>query len=162
MKQNIGTINALIRITLGLVLFGCSATKLVRKPWCTWSNILLWIGAMKVAEGIVRFCPVVEMWKFGKYMNMGAFKMPSMNFAEKGHTKEEVNQTSNHDKPQSNGSYDASDKEIESAIEDIIRKTALNHLSRCKMLSKGLSCCSGRLSLLYFITKQNIHSYSKC
>ena len=33
MKQNIGTINALIRITLGLVLFGCSATKLVRKPW---------------------------------------------------------------------------------------------------------------------------------
>ena len=50
MKQNIGTINALIRITLGLVLFGCSATKLVRKPWCTWSNILLWIGAMKVAE----------------------------------------------------------------------------------------------------------------
>ena len=50
MKQNIGTINALIRITLGLVLFGCSATKLVRKPWCTWSNIFLWIGAMKVAE----------------------------------------------------------------------------------------------------------------
>ncbi|OUA70402.1 MarR family transcriptional regulator [Bacillus thuringiensis serovar thailandensis] len=120
MKQNIGTINALIRITLGFVLFGCSATKLVRKPWCTWSNILLWIGAMKVAEGIVRFCPIVEMWKFGKYMNMGAFKMPSMDFAKKGHTKEEANQTSNHDKPQSNGSYDASDKEIESAIEDII------------------------------------------
>lgn len=83
MKQNIGTINALIRITLGLVLFGCSATKLVRKPWCTWSNILLWIGAMKVAEGIVRFCPIVEMWKFGKYMNMGAFKMPSMDFAKR-------------------------------------------------------------------------------
>ncbi|MDJ1477098.1 DUF2892 domain-containing protein [Bacillus sp. LS15-K4] len=120
MKQNISTINALIRITLGLILFGCSSAKLVRKPWCTWSNVLLWIGAMKIAEGIVRFCPVVEMWKFGKYMNMGAFKMPSMNFTEKGHAKEEVNQTSNHDKPQSNGSFDASDKEIESAIEDII------------------------------------------
>ncbi|MGQ0439253.1 YgaP family membrane protein, partial [Bacillus sp. B-TM1] len=38
-------------MTLGLVLFGCSATKLVRKPWCTWSNILLWIGAMKVGDG---------------------------------------------------------------------------------------------------------------
>ncbi|ALC54917.1 TPA: DUF2892 domain-containing protein [Bacillus thuringiensis] len=120
MKQNIGTINALIRITLGLVLFGCSATKLVRKPWCTWSNIFLWIGAMKVAEGIVRFCPIVEAWKFGKYMNMGAFKMPGMNFTEKGHAKEEVNQTSAHDKPKSKGSYDASDKEIESAIEEII------------------------------------------
>ncbi len=27
--------------------------------------------------------------------------MPSMNFAEKGHAKEEVNQTSTHDKPKS-------------------------------------------------------------
>ncbi|MDM5191806.1 DUF2892 domain-containing protein [Bacillus hominis] len=120
MKQNIGTINALIRITLGLILFGCSTAKLVRKPWCTWSKVLLWIGAMKIAEGIVRFCPIAEVCKFGKFMSMGAVKMPSMNFAEKGHAKEEVNQTSNHDKPQSNGSYDASDKEIESAIEDII------------------------------------------
>ncbi|HDR7794856.1 TPA: DUF2892 domain-containing protein [Bacillus luti] len=120
MKQNIGTINALIRITLGLVLFGCSATKLVRKPWCTWSNILLWIGAMKIAEGIVRFCPIAEACKFGKHMRLGAFQMPSMNFTEKGHAKEEVNSTSNHDKPTSNGSYSASDKEIESAIEDII------------------------------------------
>ncbi|QWI70715.1 hypothetical protein ER45_001750 [Bacillus mycoides] len=31
MKQNIGTISALIRITLGLILFGCSTAKLVRK-----------------------------------------------------------------------------------------------------------------------------------
>ena len=57
-----------------------------------------------------------------------------MNFAEKGHTKEEVNQTSNHDKPQSNGSYDASDKEIESAIEDIILAKPLwiiCHDARC-------------------------------
>ncbi|MGE7884333.1 YgaP family membrane protein [Bacillus sp. NPDC094077] len=120
MKQNIGTINALIRITLGLILFGCSATKLVRKPRCIWSNVLLWIGAMKIAEGIVRFCPIAEVCKFGKYMNMGAFKMPSMNFTEKGHAKEEVNQASSHDKPKSNGSYDASDKEIESAIEELI------------------------------------------
>lgn len=51
MKQNIGTISALIRITLGLILFGCSTAKLVRKPWCTWSKVLLWIGAMKIAEG---------------------------------------------------------------------------------------------------------------
>ncbi|EJQ54872.1 hypothetical protein IEQ_00212 [Bacillus cereus BAG6X1-2] len=120
MKQNIGTINALIRITLGLILFGCSTAKLVRKPWCTWSKVLLWFGAMKIAEGIVRFCPITEVCKFGKFMSMSAVKMPSMNFAEKGHAKEEVTQTSNHDKPKSNGSYDASDKEIESAIEDII------------------------------------------
>lgn len=46
---------------------------------------------MKVVEGIVCFCFVVEMWKFGKYMNMGVFKMFSMNFVEKGYVKEEVN-----------------------------------------------------------------------
>jgi Protein of unknown function (DUF2892) len=120
MKQNISIMNALIRITFGLVVLSCSTAKLTRKPWCTWSKVLLWLGAMKVAEGIVRFCPIVEAWKFGKYMNMGAFKMPSMNFTEKGHAKEEVNQTSSHDKPKSKGSYDASDKEIESAIEEII------------------------------------------
>jgi hypothetical protein len=122
MKQNIGTISALIRITLGLILFGCSTAKLVRKPWCTWSKVLLWIGAMKIAEGIVRFCPIVEACKLGKYMNMSAFKMPSMNFTEKGHNKEEVNSASSHDKPKakSDGSYDTSDKEIESAIEELI------------------------------------------
>ncbi|QWU43312.1 MULTISPECIES: DUF2892 domain-containing protein [Bacillus] len=122
MKQNIGTINALIRITLGLILFGCSTAKLVRKPWCTWSKVLLWIGAMKIAEGIVRFCPIAEVCKFGKYMSIGAFKIPSMNFTEKGHNKEEVNPASSHDKPKSksDGSYDTSDKEIESAIEELI------------------------------------------
>ncbi|KFN02009.1 DUF2892 domain-containing protein [Bacillus clarus] len=120
MKQNISTVNALIRITLGLILFGCSTAKLVRKPWCTWSKVLLWMGAMKIAEGIVRFCPIVEACKFGKYMNMSSFKMPSMNFNEKGHAKEEVNQTSDHDIQTSKGSYDASDKEIESAIEEAI------------------------------------------
>ncbi|CAI8814690.1 DUF2892 domain-containing protein [Bacillus pseudomycoides] len=121
MKQNIGIMNALIRITLGLVVLSCSTAKLTRKPWCTWSKVLLWLGAMKIAEGILRFCPITEACKFGKYINMGALKIPSMDFNKKGHAKqEEVSHTSSPDKPGSKGSYDASDKEIESAIEEAI------------------------------------------
>ncbi|PEY30658.1 MarR family transcriptional regulator [Bacillus cereus] len=121
MKQNIGIMNALIRITLGLVVLSCSTAKLTRKPWCTWSKVLLWLGAMKVAEGIVRFCPITEVCKLGKYMNMSDFKIPSMDFNKKGHAKqEEVSHTSSTDTKKSKGSYDASDKEIESAIEEAI------------------------------------------
>ncbi|MDM5186802.1 DUF2892 domain-containing protein [Bacillus sp. DX4.1] len=121
MKPNIGIINALIRITFGFVVLSCSTAKLARKPWCTWSKILLWLGAMKIAEGIVRFCPITEVCKLGKYMNMGNFKMPDMNFNKKGHANtEEATHTSNHDKTESKGSYDASDKEIESALEKAI------------------------------------------
>ncbi|MEN1938428.1 DUF2892 domain-containing protein [Paenibacillus sp. 102] len=121
MKQNISIMNALIRITLGLVVLSCSTAKLTRKPWCTWSKVLLWLGAMKVAEGIVRFCPITEACKLGKYMNMSAFKIPSMDFNKKGHAKqEEASDTSSTDTKKSKGSYDASDKEIESAIEEAI------------------------------------------
>ncbi|MBO1582150.1 MULTISPECIES: YgaP family membrane protein [Bacillus] len=121
MKQNIGIMNALIRITLGLVVLSCSTAKLTRKPWCTWSKVLLWLGAMRIAEGILRFCPITEACKFGKYINMSAFKIPSMDLNKKGHAKqEEASHTSSPDLQKSKGSYDASDKEIESAIEEAI------------------------------------------
>lgn len=57
-KPNIGILNALIRITIGLTVLSWSTAKLVKRPYC---NSYLWIsicGAMKVAEGIVRFCPI--------------------------------------------------------------------------------------------------------
>ena len=57
-EPNIGILNALIRITIGLTILSWSTAKLVKKPYC---NSYLWIsicGAMKVAEGIVRFCPI--------------------------------------------------------------------------------------------------------
>jgi hypothetical protein len=57
-ERNIGILNALIRITIGLTILSWSTAKLVKRPYC---NSYLWIsicGAMKVAEGIVRFCPI--------------------------------------------------------------------------------------------------------
>jgi len=117
-KQNIGIINALIRITIGFVLLSCSTAKLVRKPRCIWSKIMLWVGAMRIAEGIIRFCPIVEACKLSKYMNISNLKMPGMDFMKNGQSnKQEAPHTSHKGEATSHGSYDASDKEIEAELE---------------------------------------------
>ena len=58
MKKNIGLINAMIRIMCGLMLIGKSTANLARKPHCLFSMSILMLGAMKVASGITRFCPL--------------------------------------------------------------------------------------------------------
>ncbi|WP_102272825.1 YgaP family membrane protein [Cytobacillus massiliigabonensis] len=62
-KPNIGTVNALIRITCGLTLLACSTAKLTKKPWRESYMFLAFLGAMKVAEGIVRFCPITALFE---------------------------------------------------------------------------------------------------
>lgn len=61
-KTNIGLFNALLRITLGLTILSWSTAKLVKKPWCNSTLFIALVGAMKVAEGIVRYCPVTDMF----------------------------------------------------------------------------------------------------
>ncbi|GIN41751.1 MULTISPECIES: YgaP family membrane protein [Heyndrickxia] len=63
---NIGILNALIRITCGLTLLSWSSAKLSKKPWCNSYIIVMILSAMKVAEGIVRYCPVTELLKNGQ------------------------------------------------------------------------------------------------
>lgn len=57
-KPNIGILNALIRITIGLTLLSWSTAKLVKWPWRDSYLFIAMCGAMKVAEGIVRYCPL--------------------------------------------------------------------------------------------------------
>ncbi|WP_429717350.1 YgaP family membrane protein [Bacillus rhizoplanae] len=125
-KQNIGTMNAFIRITIGLVLLSCNTAKLARRPWCIWSKIMLWVGAMRIAEGIVRFCPIVAACKLGKFMNIPDLKMPGMDLMKNGQSnKQEAHHTSHDEEKTSSGSYDASDKEIESALEKALMSKPL-------------------------------------
>lgn len=65
-KQNIGTLNALIRITIGLTVLACCTARLVRKPWRESNILFATLGAMKVAEGIVRFCPITALFQQGQ------------------------------------------------------------------------------------------------
>lgn len=61
--KNIGIVNALIRITLGLTLLSWSTAKMVKFPWRDSYLFVALCGAMKVAEGIVRFCPVTALFE---------------------------------------------------------------------------------------------------
>lgn len=60
-KPNIGILNALIRITFGLTILAWSTSKLVKLPWRNSYLFVALCGAMKVAEGIVRYCPVTAI-----------------------------------------------------------------------------------------------------
>jgi Protein of unknown function (DUF2892) len=60
-KPNIGILNSLIRITFGLTTLAWVTAKLVKKPWRDSYLLVALCGAMKVAEGIVRFCPVTAL-----------------------------------------------------------------------------------------------------
>lgn len=62
-KPNVGILNALIRITIGLTILAWSTSKLVKHPWRDSYLFAALCGAMKVAEGIVRYCPVTALCK---------------------------------------------------------------------------------------------------
>ncbi|WP_223596062.1 YgaP family membrane protein [Neobacillus bataviensis] len=60
-RPNIGILNALIRITMGLTILAWSTSKLVKHPWRDSYLFVALCGAMKVAEGIVRYCPITAL-----------------------------------------------------------------------------------------------------
>ena len=55
MKPNVGTIDRVLRIALGLVLIGASLLGYIG----AWG----WIGLLLIATGVFRFCPAY--WPFG-------------------------------------------------------------------------------------------------
>lgn len=61
--ENISIINALIRITCGLTILSWATAKLVKKPWRQSYLMMAMMGAMKVAEGIVRYCPLTDLYE---------------------------------------------------------------------------------------------------
>lgn len=56
MQKNISTLNALMRITFGLVGLVWSTSCLSRRSSRIRPMLIAFISAMKVAEGITRFC----------------------------------------------------------------------------------------------------------
>ncbi|CAM3861580.1 YgaP family membrane protein [Cytobacillus oceanisediminis] len=67
-KPNIGIVNALIRITVGFTVLAWSTSKLVKRPWRDSYLMMAMLGGMKVAEGIVRFCPLTALFERGQDM----------------------------------------------------------------------------------------------
>ncbi|WP_234998544.1 YgaP family membrane protein [Salirhabdus sp. Marseille-P4669] len=69
-KSNIGIMNALVRITAGLSFLSYGTARLIKRPWQQSSLLIIFLSAMKVAEGIVRYCPVTAVVKSPKVSNM--------------------------------------------------------------------------------------------
>lgn len=57
--SNISNLNALIRVTIGVVLVVWSTARLVKKPWRQSYLFVALMGGMKIGEGILRYCPFV-------------------------------------------------------------------------------------------------------
>ncbi|WP_102706591.1 YgaP family membrane protein [Terribacillus saccharophilus] len=61
MKPNIGIIQAMIRIAAGVSMVGYATSALVTKPKQLTAHLTLLAGAIKIAEGIVRYCPSMTL-----------------------------------------------------------------------------------------------------
>ena len=63
LKPNISIVNALIRITIGFTILAYASSKLTRRN-CNFSVFFLIImSAMRIGEGILRFCPMTAFCK---------------------------------------------------------------------------------------------------
>ena len=61
-KPNISLVNALIRITCGFTFLAWSTAKLSKKPHNQSYLLIALLAGMKIAEGIVRYCPIVALY----------------------------------------------------------------------------------------------------
>ena len=62
-KPNISLINALIRITCGCAFLAWSTAKMSKKPYKQSYFLIAILAGMKIAEGIVRYCPLVALYE---------------------------------------------------------------------------------------------------
>ncbi len=62
MKKNVGTIDAITRITCGLTGLAWATSRMVRRPYRSMPMIMAVLSAMKVAEGVTRYCPMLDMF----------------------------------------------------------------------------------------------------
>jgi hypothetical protein len=62
-RVNIGILNALIRITCGLTILAWVTSRMTIRPWRDSYIVVAMLAAMKVAEGITRFCPLTALFE---------------------------------------------------------------------------------------------------
>lgn len=58
-NKNMGNIDRLVRVILGLVLLTIGFTSLVPVPW----NYIFLIGVIPLATGLLGFCPLYSLLK---------------------------------------------------------------------------------------------------
>lgn len=61
MERNVGTLDAIMRITCGLTGLAWSTSHMSKRYDRTMPMLVSVYSAMKVAEGITRYCPILDM-----------------------------------------------------------------------------------------------------
>ncbi|MCS1352002.1 DUF2892 domain-containing protein [Mechercharimyces sp. CAU 1602] len=61
MQKNIGHLDAIIRISVGAAGLAWSTSRMVLRPHHFAPLLLALLSGMKIAEGIVRVCPMLSM-----------------------------------------------------------------------------------------------------
>ncbi|WP_268877441.1 YgaP-like transmembrane domain [Sutcliffiella halmapala] len=62
MGPNIGIINALMRLTAGFTVLAWITSKMVRRPYRDSYLVVALLAAMKIGEGILRYCPLTDLF----------------------------------------------------------------------------------------------------
>ncbi|NGP46077.1 DUF2892 domain-containing protein [Bacillaceae bacterium SIJ1] len=61
MTKIVGTLNAIFRIACGFTILAWSTAYMVRRPYHRGFQWFAFLGGMKIAEGITRFCPLTAL-----------------------------------------------------------------------------------------------------
>ncbi|MBB6448151.1 hypothetical protein HNR44_000100 [Geomicrobium halophilum] len=62
MKQNVGTFDAIMRITCGLTGVAWGTSKMVKHSEQLMPLVVTMYSAMKVGEGITKYCPLLDLF----------------------------------------------------------------------------------------------------
>jgi len=132
MRKNVGTTDAMIRVTAGLLGLAYGVGRMSRRPHRTpW--LLMSLSAMKVAEGVTRFCPVysaIGMNSTGQKSEVGGLMNRMKNSGiqavmnqvtggsdrTESKTKEQMAARSEHREPQ----LTAEDRKVEEAVREFV------------------------------------------
>lgn len=91
MQRNVGTVDALMRITVGLTGVAWGISRMVYEPKRSMPILVTMASAMKVAEGVTRFCPMLAMMntKSNHLLENGEMKKVMQKLPMMGHKREE-------------------------------------------------------------------------
>lgn len=115
MERNIGTLDATLRITLGLLGLAYGIGRMSRRPYRTpW--VLMSMSAMKIAEGTTRFCPMLYVAGMSTREEQASLFRPK----SKAKTKDTKDNASEHGKSEHGKMEDQIIKAMASEIEEAL------------------------------------------
>ncbi|WP_228409539.1 YgaP family membrane protein [Radiobacillus deserti] len=60
MQQNVGNVDAYVRLTCGFTMLSYATARMIKNQNKEGALIIAGLAAMKIAEGISRYCPMID------------------------------------------------------------------------------------------------------